>query len=143
MALADRNGLYGVARFHTAAKHNQVKAHIAAEIAVSSFGNRLVPQEWLPHKYTNEPPRIVLLCASQVGYQNLCQLITRFKMREATKAEGAATFEDLEEFSAGLICLTGGEEGPLPAALCREGEAGVRKALDRLASIYGRNNVYR
>jgi error-prone DNA polymerase len=142
MALADRNGLYGVARFHTSAKHNQVKAHIGAEIAVSSFGNRLVPQEWLPHQYADEPPRIVLLCASQIGYQNLCQLITRFKMREATKAEGAATFEDLEEFSDGLICLTGGEEGPLAATLNREGEVGARKALDRLTSIYSRNNVF-
>ena len=83
MALADRNGLYGVARFHTSARHNQVKAHIGAEIAVSSFGNRLIPQKWLPHQYIDEPPRIVLLCASQIGYQNLCQLITRFKMREA------------------------------------------------------------
>src|SRR5579863_5672829 len=86
IALADRNGLYGVARFHTSAKHNQVKAHIGAEIAVSSFGNRLIPQEWLPHQYDIEPARIVLLCASQVGYQNLCQLITRFKMRETKKA---------------------------------------------------------
>jgi error-prone DNA polymerase len=43
MALADRNGLYGVARFHTSAKNNKVKAHIGAEIAVSSFGKRLVP----------------------------------------------------------------------------------------------------
>ncbi len=142
MALADRNGLYGVARFHTSATQNQVKAHIGAEISVSSFGNRLVPHEWLPHQYADEPARIVLLCASQVGYQNLCQLITRFKMREATKAEGAATFEDLEEFSAGLICLTGGEEGPLAATLSRQGEVGALKALDRLASIYGRNNVF-
>ncbi|MGA8086620.1 MAG: error-prone DNA polymerase [Terracidiphilus sp.] len=142
MALADRNGMYGVARFHTAGKHNQVKAHIGAEIAVSSFGNRLVPQEWLPHQYADEPPRIVLLCTSQVGYQNLCQLITRFKMRETAKAEGAATFEDLEEFSADLICLTGGEEGPLAAILRREGYTGTHKALGRLASIYGRNNVY-
>ena len=43
MALSDRNGLYGAARFHTSAKLNEVKAHIGAEIAVSSFGNRLVP----------------------------------------------------------------------------------------------------
>ena len=49
--------------------------------------------------YTDpEPARIVLLCASQVGYQNLCQLITRFKMREATKAEGAATLRILPSF---------------------------------------------
>ncbi len=142
MALADRNGLYGVARFHTSARHNQVRAHIGAEIAVSSFGNRLIPQKWLPHQYIDEPPRIVLLCASQIGYQNLCQLITRFKMREDTKAEGAANFEDLEEFSDGLICLTGGEEGPLAATLSREGAVGALKALDRLTTIYGHNNVF-
>ncbi len=142
MALADRNGLYGAARFHTSAKQNHIKAHIGAEIAVSSFGNRLVPPEWLPHCCLDEPPRILLLCATQVGYQNLCQLITRFKMRETTKAEGAATFDDLEEFSSGLICLTGGEEGPLAAALNHEGDAGAHKALDRITSIYGRSNVY-
>ncbi len=142
MALADRNGVYGVARFHTSAKHNKVKAHIGAEISVSSFGKTLVPPEWRPHQRQDEPPRIVLLCATQVGYQNLCQLITRFKMRESTKAEGAATFDDLEEFSSGLICLTGGEEGPLSSALNRDGEAGVQKALDRLTSIYGYSNVY-
>jgi error-prone DNA polymerase len=142
MALADRNGLYGASRFHTSAKHNKVKAQIGAEIAVSSFGDKLVPHEWLPHQYPDEPPRIVLLCASQVGYQNLCQLITRFKMRESTKAEGAATFDDLEEFSSGLICLTGGEEGPLAAALNRDGEVGAYKAIDRLASIFGHSNVY-
>ena len=117
LALADRNGLYGVARFHTAAQRCGVKAHIGAEIAVSSFGSRLQTAAWLPHTPLKEPSRIVLLCASQVGYQNLCQLITRFKMRETTKAEGAATLDDLAEFSAGLICLTGGDEGPLSASL--------------------------
>ncbi|MGD0902671.1 MAG: PHP domain-containing protein, partial [Terracidiphilus sp.] len=142
IALADRNGLYGVARFHTTAKECGVKAHIGAEIAVSSFGNRLAPPSWLPHQYADEPPRIVLLCASQTGYRNLCQLITRFKMREETKAEGAATLEDLEEFSAGLICLTGGDEGPLAAALARGGQEQTRKIAERLAAIYGRGNLY-
>jgi error-prone DNA polymerase len=142
MALADRNGVYGVARFHTAAKRIGIKAHIGAEIAVSSFGNRLTPHAWQPHQYPDEPPRIVLLCASQAGYQNLCQLITRFKMRETTKAEGAATLEDLEEFSSGLICLTGGDEGPLASALQYDGQDEARKRLDRLACIYGQTNVY-
>ena len=142
IALADRNGLYGVARFHTAAKRSGVQAHIGAEIAVSSFGNRLTPPAWLPHQCPAEPARITLLCVSQTGYQNLCQLITRFKMREITKAEGAATLEDLEEFPDGLICLTGGDEGPLAAALARGGESAPRKTLDRLASIYGRGNLY-
>jgi error-prone DNA polymerase len=95
LAIADRNGVYGAARFHTAAKRCGVKAHIGAEIAVSSFGRRLQPPSWLPHALQDEPPRITLLCASQAGYQNLCQLITRFKMREATKTEGSATLDDL------------------------------------------------
>lgn len=142
MALADRNGLYGVARFHTSAKRQGLKAHIGAEIAITSFGNRLTPASWLPHQMPDEPPRIVLLCASQTGYQNLCQLITRFKMRESTKAEGAATLGDLEEFSHGLICLTGGDEGPLASGLASGGEAEARKRLQRLAGIYGNRNIY-
>ena len=142
MAMADRNGLYGVARFHTAAKRCGVQAHIGAEIAVSSFGQRLQPPAWLPHQSAAEPSRVVLLCASQTGYQNLCQLITRFKMREATKAEGTARLEDLEEFSAGLICLTGGAEGPLASALFRGGEREARKVAERLTSIFGRSNLY-
>lgn len=142
MALADRNGVYGVARFHTAGKRVGVKAHIGAEIAVSCFGNRLTPAAWQPHQFRDESSRIVLLCTSQIGYQNLCQLITRFKMREPTKAEGAATLDDLEEFSAGLICLTGGDEGPLASALIQSGKDQARRRLDRLTSIFGRTNVY-
>jgi error-prone DNA polymerase len=142
MALSDRNGLYGAARFHTAANRRGVRAHIGAEIAVSSLGGRLTPPAWSPHQYTPEPSRLVLLCASQAGYRNLCQLITRFKMRETSKAEGAATLEDLEEFSAGLICLTGGEEGPLAAALARGGPDEARRGVERLASIYGCGDVF-
>jgi len=142
LALADRNGLYGVARFHTMAKKCGVRAHIGAEIAVSSFTTQLTPASWLPHQFPAAPPRLLLLCASQAGYQNLCQLITRFKMRETAKAEGAATLDDLEEFSAGLICLTGGDEGPLAATLAREGSQAARKQAQRLTSIYGCGNLY-
>jgi error-prone DNA polymerase len=142
IALADRNGFYGAARFHTAAQRIGVKAHIGAEIAVSSFSHRLTPPGWLPHQCPLEPPRVLLLCTSQAGYQNLSQLITRFKMREATKAEGAATLDDLEEFSAGLICFTGGDEGPLASALAYKGCEEARRIADRLASIYSRGNLY-
>jgi error-prone DNA polymerase len=142
IALADRNGLYGVARFHTMAQKHSVKAHIGAEIAVRSIGNKLTPPAWLPHQFPNEPPRLLLLCASQTGYQNLCQLITRFKMREATKTEGAATLEDIEEFSDGLICLTGGDEGPIAAALAQGEHNDASRLIDRLSAIFGYGNVY-
>jgi error-prone DNA polymerase len=142
VALADRNGLYGVARFHTMAMKHGIKAHIGAEIAVCSIGNKLTPPSWLPHQCPDEPSRLLLLCASQTGYKNLCQLITRFKMREATKTEGAATLEDIEEFSAGLICLTGGDEGPIAAALAHGGHKEASNLIDRLTNIFGYGNLY-
>jgi error-prone DNA polymerase len=142
MALLDRNGVYGSARFHTSAKRNAIHAHVGAKIAVSSFGSRLTPPIWLPHQYKPEPARLPLLCESREGYQNLCQLITQFKMRETTKKEGAATFDDLEQYASGLVCMTGGSEGPLAAALTRGGEEAGREAVERLMRIFGGKNVY-
>ena len=124
MALMDRNGLYGAPRFHAMAAKKGVKAHVGAEIVL------------------RDAARLPVLCTSQVGYKNLCQMITRFKMREVTKAEGAARTEDLEEFSAGMVCLTGGADGVLATALAAGGEAKARAELEQLARIYGRGNVY-
>ncbi|HTW78861.1 MAG TPA: error-prone DNA polymerase [Terracidiphilus sp.] len=142
IAIADRNGLYGAARFHTSARRAGVRAHIGAEIAVSSFGPQLTPPAWLPHQCKPEPARIPLLSESRAGYQNLCQLITQFKMREATKQEGAANITDLEQYAAGLVCLTGGNEGPLSAALMRGGEEAGREVVEQLMRLFGRGNVY-
>jgi error-prone DNA polymerase len=142
MALLDRNGVYGSARFHTSAKRNGIHAHVGAEIAVACFGDRLTPPAWLPHQCPAEPARLALLCESRAGYQNLCQLVTRFKMRERVKCEGAATFDDLQRYSGGLVCLTGGDEGPLAAALVRGGEDAGRETVERLIRIFGRDSVY-
>lgn len=142
MALLDRNGVYGSARFHTSAKGNKVRAYIGAEVAIAALGSRLMPPSWSPHQYIQEPVRLPLLCKSREGYQNLCQLITQFKMREPTKNEGAATNEELHQYSTGLICLTGGDEGPLAAALVNAGEDAGRKTVEHLIHIFGRENVY-
>lgn len=142
MALLDRNGVYGSARFHTSAKRNGIRAHVGAEIAVSSFGPRLTPPAWLPHQHVVEAARLPLLCESRAGYQNLCQLITQFKMREKTKVEGAATWDDLQQYASGLVCLTGGEEGPLAEALVKGGEEAGRETVEQLIRIFGHKNVY-
>lgn len=142
IALMDRNGFYGSARFHKIASENKIIAHVGAEIAVTGFGHRLVPPVWLPHQHLSEPVRLPLLCETRQGYQNLCQLITRFKMRESTKQEGSAKLADMEEYGRGLICLTGGDEGPLAAALMRGGESAGRETVERLIRIFGPNNVY-
>jgi DNA polymerase III alpha subunit len=135
VALLDHNGVYGSARFYTAAKRNNIRAHIGAEIGVPSLGTRLTPPIWLPHQHIAEPARLPLLCESRQGYQNLCQLITRFKLRERTKGDGSAKLEEIQDYSRGLVCLTGGDEGPLAGALARGGEeAGFsREILEQLS----------
>src|SRR6201995_886580 len=142
MALLDRNGVYGSARFHTSAKTNGLRAHVGAEVSILGLGRRLTPPAWLPHRHPAEPVRIPLLCESRQGYQNLCRLITHYKMRETTKGEGAATPHDLEQYSTGLVCLTGGDEGPLASALARGGEDAGRAVVDRLVRVFGAKNVY-
>src|ERR1700760_1560066 len=82
LALMDRNGFYGSARFHKIASENGIKAHVGAEISIAGLGNRLTPPTWLAPQPLADPPRLPLLCETRDGYQNLCQLITRFKMRE-------------------------------------------------------------
>lgn len=142
IAMMDRNGFYGSARFHKTASENGIKAHVGAEVSVNGLGCRLTPPVWLPHQHLAEPARLPLLCETREGYQNLCQLITRFKLRESSKQEGAAKSSDLEEYSRGLVCFTGGEEGPLAAALMKDGERAGRAVVEQLVRIFGQNNVY-
>jgi error-prone DNA polymerase len=68
--------------------------------------------------------------------------VTQFKLREKGKCEGAATQDDLQQYSSGLVCLTGGDEGPLAAALASGGEEAGRAVVERLAGIFGRESVY-
>lgn len=142
MGLLDRNGVYGAVRFHMESQKCGVRAHIGAEVAVKEMGDRLRPAAYLPHRHPREPVRLPLLAESRAGYQNLCRLITQYKLRESTKAEGAALTRDLEQYNEGLVCLTGGGEGPLAAALAQGGYDAAQSTVERLVEIFGPKNVY-
>jgi error-prone DNA polymerase len=123
MAVLDRDGVYGAARFHLTAAKMEIRAHIGAEVT-SVAG-------W----------RYPLLVESREGYQNLCRLITRMKLR-VRKGEGHIEREELAGMHNGLICLTGGEEGPLAAALQNGGIAQGTECVCQLCELFGRENVY-
>ena len=93
LAILDRDNLSTAPRFYMAAKKVGITAHIGAEVTCTDG-----------HRYP-------LLAESRAGYQNLCRLITRLKLR-AKKGEGAATPEELGEFSTGLVCLASEPNGP-------------------------------
>src|ERR1700676_2552914 len=123
MALLDRDGVYGSPRFHLAAKKMRIRAHIGAEVTAADG--------W----------RYPLLVETREGYRNLCRLITRMKMR-AKKGEGQVFAEEMKELGGGLICLTGGEEGPLAQALLSSGATVAERRVHELCETFGHENVY-
>ena len=50
--------------------------------------------------------------------------------------------EELREHAAGLICLTGGDEGPLATALAQGGKEEAQRSIERLTEVFGHDNVY-
>jgi len=148
MALLDRDGVYGAPRFHMAAKKAGIKAHVGAEVTCE-FSPRRPPSAALRASSGTEKNkslnlnggfRLPLLVSTRTGYQNLCRLITKMKMR-AQKGEGAVFENELQEHREGLICLTGGDDGPLARALAEDGERALEQIM-RLVEIFGRENVY-
>jgi error-prone DNA polymerase len=149
MALLDRDGLYGAARFHLAGKKLGVKAHIGAEITVRSPESK---QTLDIGRRTLESPRKVfsvpLLVRNRRGYQNLCRLITLMKLRvpkHAKPGECALTPAELAAHAEGLICLTGGSNGSLAREIHRrdtESPEAAQRTVEWLIDVFGKGNVY-
>ena len=138
VALLDRDGVYGIPRFHLAAKRAGLKAIVGAELtmAVNTAGIR---GSGLGARKTAEFPaesrlfRLPVLVASRAGYRNLCRLITRMKLA-APKGEGALTLDDLDGHVEGLIALAG--RGAINSP-----RFGIGGLVDRLVGIFGAPNV--
>lgn len=123
IAVLDRDGVYGAPRLYMAARKFGIRAHVGAEVS------------------STQGFRYSLLVENRAGYQNLCRMLTRAQLR-AKKGEAAIRPQELAEFSEGLICLTGGGEGPLSAALASGGIESGRQCLEGLRGIFGKRGVY-
>jgi error-prone DNA polymerase len=149
LAVTDRAGVYGIPRFHKAAKEVGVEAIVGAE-AVLADGSRLP-----------------LLVQDARGWSNLCRLLTDGALqgpgsgvrgpgsekdrgrsrvpspepRTPAKGEGRVSWEQVEEHAGGLLALTGGESGPLMRAWRRGGDGAAAAVLDVLVGIFGAARV--
>jgi error-prone DNA polymerase len=124
LALLDRDGVYGIPRFHQAAKRAGLKAIVGAELTLAEPGSA---------SQSSPLVRLPVLVESREGYRHLCRLVTRMKLR-AGKGEGALTLEDLDGRVGGLVALAG------RAALTGR-RFGVGGLVDRLVGIFGASNL--
>src|SRR4051812_8130575 len=154
LALLDADGVYGAPRFHRAAKQAGIRPIIGAELTIRSGaapkgirpstslgagdslldftrGRRFTPQ--LRAAQAIHDWQLPVLVASQDGYQNLCRLVTKMKLR-APKGEGALLLEELDGFTSGLVAVGG-------RPLLDPRQYGLGGLLDRLVGVFGRGNV--
>src|SRR5712691_12638804 len=88
VALLDRNGVYGAQRFSVACREQGVRALIGSDLTMAD--GTLLP----------------VLVENRTGYANLCSLLTQAHLR-SEKGSCAVRWEELAEFSHGLIALLG------------------------------------
>ena len=147
VALLDRDGVSGAPRFHKAALAAGLKPLIGAELTLASaprpdqqiaqlIARSATSRDSIARSPAPQTNTFVLpvLVESQEGWQNLCRLISRMKLR-SPKGEGALTLDDLDGHTAGLIGLAG-------RPILRVDRHGVGGLLDRLVGIFGRTHLF-
>ena len=122
VAITDNGNLFGALEFATACAEAGVQPIIGCELALSA------QEAGEPGRAPREPERIVVLVQSTAGYRNLLSLVTRAYLDSDAGAEPAVRLADLAANGDGLLCLTGGAEGPL-GRLIAEGQAEAAENL--------------
>ena len=89
MATLDRNGVYGAQRFATKAREHDMRPIVGSELTMED--GTVLP----------------VLVKTRGGYTNLCSLLTEAHLRSETKGECAVRWDELPQFSEGLISLLG------------------------------------
>jgi len=143
MALIDTNGVYGAPRFYGAAKKAGVKAIVGAEVVIDNDapikGLKLTRMD--AARSNARESRLTLLVENHDGYRNLCKLLTAGALNRP-KGEARFTWDLIAQHAAGLHCITGGDEGPLPHSLARGGIVDAETMLHRISGIFsGRTHV--
>src|SRR4051794_23595028 len=126
-AMVDRNGLYGAMPFSDACVAKGVQPIIGAMVAVarpSEIGGA-AGIDWL-----------VLLAKDDLGYANLCKLVSSAHLDRPLEQEPHVEFATLERLSEVLIALPGGGEGPLGRLLSEGRRDKAEPYLNRLQAVF-------
>jgi DNA polymerase III subunit alpha len=126
VAITDTGNLFGALEFATACAAAGVQPIIGCEVALAGR-DEAARGSGGPGRSV-EPDRIVLLVQSETGYRNLLALVSRSYLASDGTAEPAVSLAEITAASEGLICLSGGPNGPL-GRLLAEGQADAAEAM--------------
>ncbi|MFO8010654.1 MAG: error-prone DNA polymerase [Dehalococcoidia bacterium] len=121
LALTDHNGLYAAIPFHRACWEAGIKPVIGAEVTLEG-GHHLT-----------------LLARNNVGYSNLCRLLTSSHLAHE-KGRPSLPIDELSGYAEGLFCLSGCRNGEISRALLEGKREQALEAAKRCLDIFGREN---
>ena len=128
IAVTDTNNMFAALEFSVLAKGAGVQPIVGCQLSVDAD-----PVQ--PGERARPPAPVVLLAQDEAGYMNLMKLNSCLYLR----GDGSlphVTVEELEAHSGGLICLTGGPDGPVGRFLQTGQRPKAEALMTRLAAAY-------
>ncbi len=131
-ALTDTNMMSGAAELSDLMPKSKLQPIIGVEISLNhhTADPKILRMESLS--------KIVLLSQNHEGYLNLCELSRIMYMRGENHHLGPyISWDELATHSAGVICLSGAQTGPLGMALLNNQEESARMYARRFMEMFG------
>jgi DNA polymerase-3 subunit alpha len=128
IAVTDTNNMFCALEFSSHAKDAGVQPIIGCQISLTYDPGQ-------PGEKPRLPAPIVLLAQSEVGYMNLMKLNSCLYI-DAGGQLPQVRLDQLAEHAEGLICLTGGPDGPFGRLLVASQGTKARALMQALAAIY-------
>ncbi len=128
VALTDTNNMFAALEFSVTAKDAGVQPIVGCQIDVAYD-----PAQ--PGEKPRNPAAIVLLAQNERGYENLMKLNSCLYLDKHGEIP-QVTVDELAQYSEGLICLSGGPDGPVGKLLQSAQDPKAQALMRRLAEIY-------
>ena len=143
VCLTDLGNMFGTIEFYKEAVKNGIKPIIGLEISVMPPTIRRY-REYIPPEQINEisTHNLVLLAKNNIGYKNLIHLSSACTFDFPQSSKHAVDFSRLEEYSDGLIALSGSISGIISSALLKGDREKAIYIINYYAKVFGKDNFY-
>ena len=129
IAVTDSNNLFAALEFSVGAQSAGVQPIVGCQVSVG-----YLPPD--PAGKPVMPASVVLLAANEAGYENLMALNSCLYLDKGGQIV-QVSMEELAARSEGVICLSGGADGPVGRLLQSGHRARAEALMTRFAEIYG------
>jgi len=134
VAMTDHGNLFGAVEFYNTAKQHGVHPVIGCEVYVAQQGHKVNTE-------SNRYNHLVLLCETQEGYRNLCQLVSTGYL-DGFYYKPRIDKDLLSRHSKGLIALSACLRGDINETLLANRYEEARKLAYEYSDLFGPKNFF-